>query len=111
MEDIMVALFHFYHTEKLEKNFFSASFIALIPKKAKTEDWWDFGPISLIRSFDKIIATHLTERLKRVIGKACWLYSNDFHQRRQIMDVGLITKEISDTRQKQGKPGVICKLD
>lgn len=27
------------------------------------------------------------------------------------MDVVLIADEISDTRQKQGKPGVICKLD
>lgn len=34
----MVALFHFYHTEKLEKNFFRASFIALIPKKAGAEE-------------------------------------------------------------------------
>lgn len=109
-QDIM-GVFHNFHSHGLFEKSFNATYIALIPKKNGAKELMDFRPISLIGSIYKIIAKVLTERLKKVMGKSIDSQQMAFIKERQIMDAILIANEAINSRQKQKKPGILCKLD
>lgn len=74
-------VFHEFHARgKFEKSI-NATFIALIPKKARAEDIKDFCPISLVGGVYKIISKVLPNRLKTVLEKIILLVFECFHQR------------------------------
>lgn len=59
----------------------------------------------------KIISKLLAERLKLVISKLIGKHQMAFIKGRQIMDAALIANECVDSRLKEKKPGILCKLD
>ncbi|WMV46111.1 hypothetical protein MTR67_039496 [Solanum verrucosum] len=109
-KDIMDTFQNFYEQEVFEKSF-NATFIALIPKKKGANELRDYRPISLIGSIYKILSKVLTERLKVVIDRLVDSQQMAFIKGRQIMDAVLIANEAVDSRIKQKKPGILCKLD
>lgn len=109
-EDLMLSILNFQQRSVLEKSF-NATFIALIPKKLGAVELEDFRPISLIVGVYKIISKLLTERIKTVMGKLVDEYQMAFLRGRQIMDATLLANELVDSRVKQKKPGILCKLD
>lgn len=90
---------------------FNATFIELIPKKKEAKELWDFRPISLIGSVYNLISKILTERLKRVMDRLINFQQMAFIKGRQFMDAMLIANEAVDSRIKQKKPEILCKLD
>lgn len=74
------------------------------------EDLKFFRPISLVRSFYKILAKVLTNRLKQVLDKLVNKAQNAFVEGRQILDASLIVNEIIDYIKKK-ESGILCKLD
>ncbi|WMV08457.1 hypothetical protein MTR67_001842 [Solanum verrucosum] len=109
-EDLMQTIQNFHQNEFFEKSF-NATFVALIPKKHGAEELKDFRPISLIGGVYKIIAKLITERLKTVMGTLVDEHQMALLKGRQIMDATLLANELVDSRVKQNKPGVLCKLD
>lgn len=110
-EDLMQTIHNFHQRGVFEKAF-NATFVALIPKKPGAVELKDFRPISLIvGGFYKVISKLLTERLKTVMGKLVDEHQMAFLQGRQIPDASLLANELVDSRIKQKKPGILCKLN
>ncbi|KAH0658710.1 hypothetical protein KY289_027458 [Solanum tuberosum] len=109
-QDIMDTFPKFYDQEVFEKSF-NATFIALVPKKKGANELRHYRPINLIGSIYKILSKVLIERLKGVIDKLVDSQQMTFIKGRQIIDAVLIANEAVDSRTKQNKPGILCKLD
>ena len=75
----------FHETGKFVRNL-NTTFIVLVPKKSRVEDFKDFKPISLVGSLYKLLAKVLVDRLKRVMGKLVNKAQNAFVEGRQILD-------------------------
>lgn len=108
--DSMNAFQNFYDKEVFERSF-NATFIALIPKKKGAKELRDFRPISLIGSIYKLFSKVLAQRLKKVISQLVDYQQMAFIKGRQIMDAVMVANEAVDSRLKQKKPGILCKLD
>lgn len=65
----------------------------------------------MIGSIYKLISKVLTERLKGVVDKLVDSQQMSFIKGRQIMDAALVSNEVVDSRLKQKKLGILCKLD
>lgn len=62
----------------------------------------DFGPISLMGSIYKIKAKVLLNRLKNALGELVFYTQNAFIHGREILDLFLITNELSDSTLNAG---------
>jgi hypothetical protein len=109
-EDIM-AVFKDFHTKGRFQKSFNATFIALIPKKARAEELKDYRPISLVGIVYKLISKVLANRKKNVLEKIISKSQNAYIEGRQILDSVLIANECIDSPLKSGEPGLLCKLD
>jgi len=70
-EDIMRFVSDFHRNGKLTKGI-NTTFIALIPKVDSPQSLNDFRPISLVKSFYKILAKLLANRLRQVDCECCF---------------------------------------
>ncbi|KAJ9675647.1 hypothetical protein PVL29_024530 [Vitis rotundifolia] len=102
--------FEFYDNGKFVKTLI-ATFMVLIPKKARVEDLGDYRPISLVGSLYKWLAKVLANRLKKVVGKVVSKAQGAFVEGRQILDAMLIANEAIDSTLKNNERGILCKLD
>ena len=83
--EIMEVLANFHSQAVFEKSL-TATFIALIPKKADVVIVRDFTPISLVGNIYKVISKLLANRLRRVITGIFSKSQNAFVLDRQILD-------------------------
>ncbi|CAL1355646.1 unnamed protein product [Linum trigynum] len=107
--EVMQAFEELHRTCTLPKSV-AHSFICLVQKKDAVEDVKDLRPISLMRSFNKLLSKVLIVRMSPFIS---FLVSDHQHasvRGRQISEVGLIANELIDSRRKSKKPGLMFKL-
>ncbi|KAG9454842.1 hypothetical protein H6P81_007746 [Aristolochia fimbriata] len=108
--DVVDMLNDFYYGG-IEYRSLGASLIALLPKKERVENIWDFRPISLISGPCKIVARILAGRLKTVLPDLISKEQNGFISSRQILDAAMFTHEVADHFAKAEQPRMILKLD
>lgn len=90
----------------------SASYIALIPKKEEgVVQLSNYRPISLVGSTNKIISKCLALRLKEMVPTIVSREQGAYLKGRIMADGVLYANKCIDARIKEGKPGVLCKLD
>ena len=95
-EEIM-EMFKEFHEHSFFLKSLNNTFLVLIPKKGGAEDLGDFRPISLLGGLYKLLAKVLTNRLKKVVGKAVSPTQNAFVMGRQILDASLIANDVIDS--------------
>ena len=81
--EVMVVFKDFFVSGKFEKSL-NSTFIVMVPKKERADDFKDFRPISLVGSLYKLIEKVLANKLKKVMS---WLVNkaqNAFVQGRQM---------------------------
>ncbi|XP_028067083.1 uncharacterized protein LOC114269911 [Camellia sinensis] len=83
----------------------------VVKTEGGAEDIRDFRPISLLGSVYKLLAKVLENRLRVVLDGVVSDSQNAFVGGRQILDTVLVVNECVDSWLRQGKPGLICKLD
>ena len=89
----------------------NSTFLVLVPKKGRADDFRDYRPISLVGGLYKLLAKVLVNRLKKVVSKVLSLTQNAFIEGRQIFDAALIANEAIDSLLKGDEASVLCKLD
>lgn len=81
------------------------------PKKPSADIISDFRPISLIGSAYKILAKVLAGRILKFLPSIISPSQGSLVRERQILDGVLIANECVHYRLKEGKLGLLCKLD
>ena len=89
----------------------NSTFIVMVPKKERADDFKDFRPISLVGSLYKLIAKVLANRLKKVMSRLVNKAQNAFVEGRQILDASLVANEVIDSMTRRKEKGILCKLD
>jgi hypothetical protein len=109
-DDIMNFMCEFYRDGSVVKNL-NSMFLALIPKKRSLNSLCDYMPISLVGVVYKILAKVLANRLKKVMDTVISPNQMAFVKGRQIVDSFVVAEEAIHTWRKDGKGGILVKLD
>ncbi|XP_019054287.1 PREDICTED: uncharacterized protein LOC109115081 [Nelumbo nucifera] len=105
----LVNVFQSFHSNAFLQRSLNTTLITLIPKIEGAVNIKDFRPISLLNSFYKVLAKVLAERLKGVIGSMVSDKQFAFVPGRQMLDSVLIANELTDSRKREGIPGLaVC---
>lgn len=110
LKDDILGFFNEFHISAVMPKAFTASFLALIPKKDHPQGLKDFRPICLIESIYKILAKVLAKRLKKVLGGIISNFQSAFLPGRQILDGVLVFNEIVDLAKRK-KECLLFKVD
>lgn len=89
----------------------NTTFLTLIPKTRRTNDFKEYRSISLVGYIYKLIAKVLTRRLFKVFGEVIGEYQHAFVGGRQILDAMMAANETVDDLLVDKKDGFVCKLD
>ena len=89
----------------------NSTFIVMVPKKERADDFKDFRPIRLVGSLYNLIAKVLANRMKKVMSRLVNKAQNAFVEGRQILDASLIASEAIDSMTRRKEKGILCKLD
>lgn len=89
----------------------STSFVTLVQKKVNPQYLNEYHPISLIRSFYKILVKLLASRLKRALGGVISECHNAFLPGRPILDRFLVINELLDYAKISKKKCLVLKVD
>ncbi|XP_071713279.1 uncharacterized protein [Rutidosis leptorrhynchoides] len=108
--DLIAAIQWFWEKGEISRGC-NASFITLVPKKVDPLGLGDYRPISLIRSFYKIIAKILSNRLIKVVPELVGSEQSAFIKGRFILDGALIANETLDFLKSSKQKGLIFKVD
>lgn len=108
--DLMMVFQDFFDRGFLDRGS-DATYISLIPKKEGSERISYFRPKSLVGSTYKIISKCLALRLLKVLLSLVPKEQDTFLNGRNIVDRVLCANEVIDTRIREGRLGVVVKLD
>jgi hypothetical protein len=108
--DIMDFLHEFFGSAILPKAF-TASFLALIPKKDHPQALSEYRPICLVSSMYKILSKILAGRMKHVMGKLISKIQSTFLPNRQILDGVLVANELIDLANRRKDKCLLFKVD
>ncbi|XP_010258726.1 PREDICTED: uncharacterized protein LOC104598390 [Nelumbo nucifera] len=111
VKDELLLVFEEFHRRGVVNPSVNSTFLALIPKKKDALHPKDFRPISLVNSLYKTLAKVLSLRLKEVLPTIISPNQGTFVSARQIINQILIANESVEHFRKEGKKGVVCKLD
>eukprot|EP00253_Pinus_taeda_P026169 PITA_26169 len=89
----------------------NSTFIALIPKTAKSNVPQCFRPISVCNVIYKIIATLVVKRLNPLLPNLISPKQAGFVEGQQILDVFITSQEVVHSLKSQKIPGMMIKLD
>ena len=89
----------------------NTTFLGMVPKKERLEEFKDYRPISSVVNLYKLIAKVLAKRLKNVVSKLVNKAQHAFVEGRQIIDAPLIANEVVDSLLGRKEKWVLCKLD
>ncbi|GMJ01570.1 hypothetical protein HRI_003826200 [Hibiscus trionum] len=101
---------NFYHGKNWEMGL-NHSFLTLIPKKPGASFLEDFRPISLIGGVYKILSKVLSKRLRLCADSIISESQFAFISGRQILDCSFIANEAIDAILKEGRSGLVFKVD
>lgn len=79
-------------------------------RKIQTLKIWNFRPIILVTSLNKIIAKVLPMQLHRVLHETVFSSHDAFVERRQTLDARLTTNEVLDKKRRSEKEDLVYKL-
>ncbi|CAN6179481.1 unnamed protein product [Urochloa humidicola] len=109
-EDIL-DLFNDFHQGKMDVSRLNYRIITLLPKVKEAEKIQQYRPICLLNCLYKWITKVLSIRLEMVNEKLILKNQSAFMKGRNIMNSILALHEILHETKKQGKTGIVLKLD
>eukprot|EP00253_Pinus_taeda_P006854 PITA_06854 len=89
----------------------SSTFIALIPKKQRTDSFQDYKPIALCNTLFKIISKIIAERMKPVLNLFITRDQHAFLKDRNIWDAVALTQECLFSLLSNNIKAAILKID
>ena len=111
MKDDIMRVFWEFVKDGIIHDVTNATYICLIPKKANSSKVKDFRPTSLVTSLYKIFVKVLSMRLKGVLVDTIGESQGTFVAGRQILDTILVANEVVEEYRKEGRSGVVFKID
>ena len=110
-DDIMAAVSAVWSRKFGNFNLLNSAYITLIPKKEDASHVRDFRPISLVHSFDKLIAKILANRLAGRLDQLVSPNQSAFIKGRFIQDNFMLVQQTARHLQQQKQARLLLKLD
>jgi hypothetical protein len=110
-QDIMAAIFAIWSTKMMGFSSLNTAYITLPPKKEVAEHPKDFGPISLVHSFAKLVTKILANRLAGKLNEMVSPNQRTFINGRFIQDNFMLVQQTARFLHQQKQPHLLLKLD
>jgi len=110
-DDIMAAVSAVWSRKFGNFNLLNSAYITLIPKKEDASHVRDFRPISLVHSFDKLIAKILANRLAGRLDQLVYPNQSAFIKGRFIQHNFMLVQQTARHLHQQKQARLLLKLD
>jgi len=110
-DDIMVAVSTMWSRRMVNFGTLNSAYITLLPKKEGADQPNDFRPISLVRSFAKLITKLLANRLAPKLQQIVSPNQSAFIKGRFIHDNFMLVQQTARFLHQQKQPRILLKLD